>query len=110
MIGNTIKELRIKKGFNQMNFALRLDVTQTHLSQVEGGKKNPSLKMIKDVADLFFIPWEGLVILSLEESGIVMDKKEEFKVIKPMIEKLIMGIFDLHEVAEKKKIKIKWIG
>lgn len=101
MIGNTIKELRIKKGFNQKNFALKLGVTQTHISQVESGRKNASLKLVKDVADVFCIPWEGLVILSLEESSIVDCKKEQFKVIKPMIEQLVMGIFDLQEDADE---------
>jgi XRE family aerobic/anaerobic benzoate catabolism transcriptional regulator len=46
MIGEIVRSKRIRKGFNQVQFASLLGISQTHLSQIELGKKKPSLDLL----------------------------------------------------------------
>ena len=49
--GNKVRELRLKAGFSQEKFALRIGMDRTYYSSVETGKRNISLRNIKKIAD-----------------------------------------------------------
>ena len=48
---NRIKEIRLKKGITQKEFAKRLGKTQPFISKLESRAYNPSLKELKKVAE-----------------------------------------------------------
>jgi transcriptional regulator with XRE-family HTH domain len=50
MIGLNIRSLRKQKGFNLRNFAKKVNVSASFISQLEVGKINPSLAKLKDIA------------------------------------------------------------
>lgn len=45
-IGKKVKTLRISRDLYQSELAQRVGVTQTHISDIENGKKTPSLDLI----------------------------------------------------------------
>ena len=45
-IGNEIKVRRVKQGIQQTALAEMLDITQTHLSNIENGRVPGSLKLL----------------------------------------------------------------
>lgn len=45
-IGKKVKNLRISRDLYQSELAQRVGVTQTHISDIENGKKTPSLDLI----------------------------------------------------------------
>lgn len=51
MIGINIKRLRQEKSFSLKEFAERVGVSASFISQVETGKISPSLSKLKDIAD-----------------------------------------------------------
>ena len=51
MIGLNIRSLRKQKGLNLRDFAKRVNVSASFISQLEAGKINPSLAKLKDIAN-----------------------------------------------------------
>ena len=51
LLGQRIKELRIKMGDSQEKFALKIDMDRTYYASVESGKRNISIVNIKKIAD-----------------------------------------------------------
>ena len=48
---SALKELRKGKRINQTKFATDLGITQPYLSQIEGGKRIPSLELLEDICE-----------------------------------------------------------
>ena len=51
-LGETIRSLRLSRGMEQKELAGYTGMTQSHLSKIETGKANPSLKKLKKVAEV----------------------------------------------------------
>ena len=51
LLGQRIKELRIKAGDSQEKFALKINMDRTYYASVESGKRNISINNIKKIAD-----------------------------------------------------------
>lgn len=50
---NTVEQLRAKKKITQERMALDLNVSQSAVAQWESGKKVPTLKKAKEIAEYF---------------------------------------------------------
>lgn len=88
-LGNTIKELRLQKGYKQNVFAQLCDISQTYLSQIEGNQKEPNISTLKIISDNLNVPLPLLFFLSLDEDDIPGNKKKSFKLVGPIIKSLI---------------------
>lgn len=58
--GQRVRSLRKKRGWSQVETADALGIDRSYLSEIEGGKKDPSLTIVKTFADGF-----GLTISQL---------------------------------------------
>ncbi|MEM8506698.1 MAG: helix-turn-helix transcriptional regulator [Bacteroidota bacterium] len=92
-IGNTIKELRQKKGFKQVEFAESCGLSQSYLSLIEKGKKEPTLSILKRIASILGVPMPVLVFFSLDKDDIDDSKKEAYQLLEPSIKGLISDVF-----------------
>jgi len=50
--GYLVKHLREKKDISQMDLAKLVGIGQSHLSEIERGQKNPSINVLKKLADV----------------------------------------------------------
>ena len=50
-LGQNLKEIRTEKNMSQSDIARRLGVDRGYISNIENGKKNPTLATIKKLAD-----------------------------------------------------------
>ncbi len=55
-IGQTIKEIRKRKGIKQYELATAIGVAQTSLSQIESDLKYPHFTTLKKIAKAFNMP------------------------------------------------------
>ena len=55
-----LKRLRKQHKMTQEKLAGQLDISVSYLSEIENGKKNPSLKVLKKTADCFGCPVKDL--------------------------------------------------
>jgi transcriptional regulator with XRE-family HTH domain len=61
LLGNRVRSLRRKHGWTQVEMAERLGVDRSYLSEIETGKKDPSLRVMKTIADGFGISLSRLL-------------------------------------------------
>ena len=50
-LGQRVRALRIRRGWTQVEMADLLAMDRSYLSEIETGKKDPSLTMLKQLAD-----------------------------------------------------------
>jgi len=92
-IGNAIKDLRQQKGLKQADFAVKCGLSQSYLSSIEKGRKEPTLSILKQIANALSIPMPVLIFLSLDKEDIAESKQEAFRMLEPTIKVLISEIF-----------------
>jgi transcriptional regulator with XRE-family HTH domain len=67
--GRTLAVARRKKGLTQIELAQQLNTTSRTISYYERESKNPSLEMVKKIADVLGIRPESLLDLPRNDSG-----------------------------------------
>ena len=75
-IGLRIRELRNKKGLSQIEFANKIGVKQSPLSQMESGKILPSIETLSNIIRIFNISYSWLI------DGVENETKSEENVIQ----------------------------
>lgn len=92
-IGNTIKKIRIQKGFKQNEFAEKCHLTQAYLSKIESNQKEPAISVLKTIASNLETPLPVLFFHSLTMEDIDPKKREAFQIILPSIKGMIESFF-----------------
>lgn len=90
-IGISIRKIRKERTpqLNQAEFAKHIGLTQTYLSQIENGKKTPTIAVLEKIAKSFEIPLPIIFWYGIEISDIHDSKKEYFEFLKPTIDSMI---------------------
>lgn len=88
-IGQAIKDGRRIRRLTQIELALKANITQTYLSQIEADLKSQSKHVLNKISVALEIPIPIIMWLSLTENDISQDKKEIFEKLKPSIDSLI---------------------
>ena len=91
-IGEIIKLRRRRLGYNQVKLAKILGITQTYLSQIESGIKNPSIGMLKIISIAINVPLSVLVWLSVDQSQVKPGLQEAYNDLKPIMDRLIISL------------------
>jgi transcriptional regulator with XRE-family HTH domain len=91
-IGRTIAVLRKDKDLNQIEFARAVGISQTSLSQIESGKKQPSKTNLKRICQELNISELHLYLLSFDESDVPIHKRELFKQLEEPLKKLVQSL------------------
>ncbi|KAA8474175.1 helix-turn-helix protein [Arcticibacter tournemirensis] len=92
-IGNTIKKIRIKKGYKQNEFAEKCQLTQAYLSKIENNQKEPTINVLKAIAFNLETPLPVLFFHSLTVDDIEPKKRDAFEIILPSIKGMIESFF-----------------
>tara|TARA_R110002020_G_scaffold26275_1_gene84922 strand:+ start:487 stop:774 length:288 start_codon:yes stop_codon:yes gene_type:complete len=93
-LGLAVKTLRKNKGLTQGNFCETVGITQSYLSQVENGNKEPSMDVVKKIADALDTPIPVLFWFTLTEDDVDESKVEVFKLLKPSVDSLVDAFFN----------------
>ncbi len=94
-LGNTIKDIRKSRSLSQGAFAIECGITQTYLSQIESNQKEPTLSVLKKIAERLGIPLPLLFFQSMTEEDIQPSKREIFGIIGPAVKNLIDDMFQI---------------
>lgn len=92
-LGVAVKELRTQRGMNQSDFAKKVGVSQTYLSQIEKGHKMPNMSVLENICIELRIPLPVAFWFTIEESDVSSEKKEHFRNIKPIIDQMIKSLW-----------------
>jgi transcriptional regulator with XRE-family HTH domain len=66
--GKVLKDARLSLGLSQQGLAHRLGVRASHIGYLEQGRRRPSLKLLKALADQLGVDKERLFLLSHPEA------------------------------------------
>lgn len=64
MLGNRLRELRESRGLSQKMVSIKLDISQSSVSDWEMGRKTPPVKTICQLAEMFGVTSDYLLELS----------------------------------------------
>lgn len=92
-IGKIIKELRKKRGVPQREIVKALGISQGYLSLIENGDREPSVEMIKNIADALQVPQQLILLLACDSQ-----KKQTSSFSKPL-KKIASAIDDILTAA-----------
>jgi transcriptional regulator with XRE-family HTH domain len=92
-IGNTILKMRKTRGISQQDAAEALGITQSYLSLLECGKKTPSISLLERAEYYFKVPMAILMWSSLKENQVSLNKRESFRILKPVIDDMVESLF-----------------
>ncbi|TAH40116.1 MAG: XRE family transcriptional regulator [Bacteroidetes bacterium] len=94
-LGITIKNIRKKQGLTQGEFAERIGITQTYLSQIENNLREPNLSTLKSVSKGLKTPLPVLFFLSMTEEDVQPKKRDAFKLVSPSVKSLLHEFFSV---------------
>jgi XRE family transcriptional regulator, regulator of sulfur utilization len=91
-IGTAIKSVRNQVGLSQEQLSERTGLSQTSISQIENGVKQPSKKSIRAICRALEIPEAVLYIIGLEDTDVPPSRKKMFADLYPEIKDLAIQI------------------
>lgn len=95
-IGETIKDIRKRKGLSQQELATQSGISQTYLSQIEkGDRQSPTIEVLHKISEALKLPYPVLEFLTLDYSEIDKDKLAAFRRIEKAVNALINEFFPM---------------
>lgn len=101
MISNALKVVRQYHNISQVNLAKNLSISNSYLSELESGKKEPTLEILHKYAAEFKVPLSSLVVFSETLEGKQSQSKARAFISKKMI-KILEWISDADEEKSNK--------
>lgn len=87
-IGLVLKRLRLIYGDNAKNFSNKISLSPSYLSEIESGKKEPSLEILNRYSKLLDIKLSTLIMLAENKEELAKEKFPK-KLIQPMMKKIV---------------------
>ena len=77
-MGDALRLLRIFNGYKSAELAKKLELSQSYVSELENGKKQPTIEVLDKYAKVFEMKKSTLMLFaeSLEDEEIKNDKKQ----------------------------------
>lgn len=100
MIGDVLKRLRVIYGYKAYEMSKMLNISPSYLSEIENGKKQPSLDHLKQYAEIFGIKLSSLILLSESYEEAEKDGKGA-ALIRTMMMSLIAGMSQSSEALNE---------
>ena len=63
-IDKALKILRTSHDFNQKDLAAKLGISRAYISEIESGRKTPTIKILESYAEVFQIPVSSIIFLA----------------------------------------------
>jgi transcriptional regulator with XRE-family HTH domain len=106
MLSEALRLIRVFHDLNQSELAKQIEISKSYLSEIEGGKKEPSLELIKKYSSKFNIPVSSIMFFAenLEaEDSISKQARKAKGVIANKIINFLLLIESKTEENEKKQ-------
>jgi len=92
-LGYAFREMRLKKFPNrekkQFEIAAEAGISQTFLSQIEGGSKEPSIPVIKSLCKVYDVPPAILFWMAMEPNDVKKGKRSVYKAVKHIVDNIV---------------------
>ena len=79
---------------SQKQLADHCSITVTYLSLIENDKKEPTVSLLRTLAENLHLPLPILLFMSLDDEDIPESKKEFFNIVKPSIDSMLQNLIE----------------
>jgi transcriptional regulator with XRE-family HTH domain len=102
-IGTTIRDIRLLRGMQQAELALRIGLSQTAVSQIETGATTPRHVTIKKICKVLKVSEPFLYLMAITEQDVPKSKRRQFAELFPTAKQIIKSIFELnpHDIIKR---------
>jgi transcriptional regulator with XRE-family HTH domain len=87
-IGESIRIVRSRRGFRQKEVAKRVGVTQSLLSRIENGRRDPNVSLVGRIAEAMEVPPQLIFLMACE-------LKPEYRDYRPALQRLSLSMLEL---------------
>lgn len=77
-ISRTLHLIRAYHNMKQVDLAERLNISKSYLSEIESGKKKPSLDLLERYSDIFEIPLSSIMVFYEQYDKPLKNKARDF--------------------------------
>lgn len=89
-IGHAIEKIRNEKRVTRKDLSEKAGVSVTALYNIENGLSWPSQETINKLCEALCCPMSYLLLFSVEEEDIPMDKRDAFRVLLPLLKQFLL--------------------
>jgi transcriptional regulator with XRE-family HTH domain len=94
MLNKALRLLRIYHDISQVKLAEELEISKSHLSEIESGKKQPTLSLLERYSTFFDVPMSSILFFS---ENLESDKSTEK--LKKIVSSKVLKLLDF--IAER---------
>lgn len=88
MLNNALRMIRVFHDLSQREMADDLGISKSYLSEIESGKKEPTLSLVQRYSDLFDIPASSILFFSENLDETAMAKRDRLRISKKVLSML----------------------
>ena len=97
MINRALNTIRVFHEINQKELAEKLKISRSYISEIESGKKKPSLDLIQQYSKVFDVPVSNIFLLSeFLEKG----KNLDIQIVSPKIALMLKLIHEKEKLSK----------
>lgn len=96
-IGNAIKQVRLHFDLSKVELSERTGLSQTSISQIESGVKNPSKSSIQKICAALEIPEAILYVMGMDDADVPASRKHAYRLLYPA-----MKVFAIQLIGKRK--------
>lgn len=88
-MGETLKRLRLIYGYKATELSEKINISPSYLSEIENGKKQPSLELLETISNLYGIKLSSLIMITEEVED---NKGKTNEIVKKLMNNLILNM------------------
>ena len=88
-MGETLKRLRLIYGYKATELSEKINISPSYLSEIENGKKQPSLELLETISNLYGIKLSSLIMITEEVED---NKGKTNDIVKKLMNNLILNM------------------
>ena len=92
-LGQAIKQIR--GNMRQRDFANLVGISQTYLTQIEKGHKNPNISIVNKITKVTGIPPAIIMVLGLEQTDLPSETQVNHTMLKSFIQAPLRELFPM---------------
>lgn len=85
MLNEALRLVRVFHDINQSKLADKLGISRSYLSEIESGKKTPSIELLEKYADIFDVSPSSLLLFSENLKNNAFPERSRVKIAKKII-------------------------